>query len=128
MLPPKERAPHLRREAPRGKSAPHRHDAESGARVAQGAASGARVSHDAASGARVAHGAASGARVSHDGAGVGRTAQLGSFVELNRCSSPSRVVSHMTGGSDLLHSVSTSHRDVSLPVLSLGSAHTYACL
>jgi hypothetical protein len=105
------------------------HGAASGARVAHGAASGACVAQGAASGARVAQGAASGARVAQgaaSGARVERTAQLGSFVVLYRWSSPSRVESHITGGSEERHSVSTSHREVSRPVLSPGSAHTYA--
>jgi hypothetical protein len=111
--------------------------AHSGARVYSGACvvhAGALVAHCSAPGALVAHGACvySGALVAHcSGARVespGRTAQLGSCVVLYRWSSLSRVASHISGGSDLRHSVSISHREVSFPVLSVGSAHTYACL
>jgi hypothetical protein len=111
-----------------------------GALVAHCSAPGALVAHGASAlGALVAHCSAPGALVAHSGALVahcsgarvespGRTAQLGSCVVLYRWSSLSRVASHISGGSDLRHSVSISHREVSFPVLSVGSAHTYACL
>ena len=63
---------------------------------------------------------------------VGRDARHeahdGSSLVSPRCMARRLSAEHSSGGWSARHSVSTSHRDVSFPVGSDGSAHTYACL